>query len=292
MTGRHSRTGLAVLGLPLFGGPMLAGLAGHDMSVLPVFAALFLLYTAATRKPDLATGAGWAGLVLMAGLQVVLVLAAYGVGRMLADIIGPVALPIWAPLSITAAAAGLGGWAMRDAAEMDVMLADALKALDDLDRNRPVTDLWPAPSSDAAAAVARALTRLRALEAPTPGAIDPIVATLWEEAQIAAFDPLYDAAGVHRGASDVAVDLGLLRFVASPRARHLLIERGEAGLAPMLLLAAPDPVVRAEVRARLGELMADATPAAQLPDAARLAELAQAFPGEGFEDLIAIGQEL
>ena len=58
MISRHSRTGLALFGVALYGGPLLAGFAGHDWAVLPVFASLFLLHVAATRKPDLSTSVG------------------------------------------------------------------------------------------------------------------------------------------------------------------------------------------------------------------------------------------
>ena len=58
MISRYSRTGLLLLTGALYGGVVLAGLAGHPFRVLPVYAALFLLFIAATRKPDMATGAG------------------------------------------------------------------------------------------------------------------------------------------------------------------------------------------------------------------------------------------
>ena len=107
MTGFHSRTGLTLLGVALYGGPVLAGLARHDWSVVPVLAALFLLYVAASRKPDLTTGAGRAGLAIMAATQLALVALAWGIGLALAARFGGYVLPLWAPVATPSAASAL-----------------------------------------------------------------------------------------------------------------------------------------------------------------------------------------
>lgn len=289
MISRYSRTGLNLLGLALFGGPALAGLAGQGWAVLPVFAALFLLYVAATHKPDLSTAAGWAGLALMAAIQGMLVSVVYGLGLLAAQAAGPViALPLWAPVLVTGAAAGFGLWAFRDAAEMDVMLDSALKALGETDdmlrKDRPEAP-WPEAAPEVQAAADRALQAVRGAQTLDAGFVDPIVQQLESEAGVHAFDPLYDAAGLEAGANEPIVDFALLRFIASPGILSQLIDRGEGGLAPMLLLNAPSAAVRAEARACVGDLFDQKAPLNQQPDPGWLAELAGQFPGEGFEAL-------
>ncbi len=289
MISRYSRTGLLLLSGALYGGVVLAGLAGHPFRVLPVYAALFLLYIAATRKPDMATGAGWAGLAILALVQVGLVALCYGIGMLAAQVVGIVALPVWLPLAITAAAAGYGAWAFRDAAEMEVFLDSALKELAVMgaDQPAPGADPWPDPDPKATAALDRALEALRAVERINVGPVDPIVQRLEAEVKATAFDPFYDAAGGDGEAGSV-IDFALLRYVASPAIQNELITRGEAGLAPTLLLNAPHPSVRNEARARVMDLVDAQAPRNQLPDPDWLAELDATFPGEGYGELIAL----
>ncbi|MEZ5769975.1 MAG: hypothetical protein R3D80_21730 [Paracoccaceae bacterium] len=234
MIGPRSRTGLALLGVALYGGPVLAGLALHDWSVLPVLAALFLLYFVASRRPDLRSIAGRANLATVAVVQVALVTIGWAIGRGLADIVGAVALPLWAPLAITAVAAGIGAWAFRDAAEMDVMLDSALARLAEMETrsapSRPLDVAWPDPEPGVDAAVRRALDALRALPAIEPARIDPIMHRLNTEAGAAGFDPLYDAAGREGSFNEPVVDFALLRFCALPQIFDQLVARGEARL--------------------------------------------------------------
>lgn len=291
MISRYSRAGLALLGLALYGGPVLAGLAGHGWASVPVFAALFLLYVAATRRPDLSTGAGWATLATMATVQVALVALVYGLGIVTTRFTGlGLALPLWAPVLLTGLSAGFGAWAFRDAAEMDVMLDSVLRALEEIEHGRssePDPNPWPEPAPEVLAAVDRALADLRALDTAAAGLVDPIVARLEDAAGVAAFDPLYDMAGGEGVAQEPAVDLALLRFARRPGIARALIARGEAGLAPTLLLNAPDPGVRAEAIGLVGQLIRSDAPAGQLPDPAWLTELHASFPGEGFDRLAA-----
>ena len=291
MIGARSRTGLALLGVALYGGPVLAGLARHDWSVLPVLAALFLLYTAAARRPDLSTGAGRAGLAMMAVVQIALVVIGWAIGLLLADTIGSVALPLWGPLAITAFGAGVGAWALRDAAEMDVMLDSALARIAELETlpapARAFDVPWPDPLPEAEDAVHAALIAIRERPVLDVTATDRIVKRLGAETGAAGFDPLYDAAGRDGSLNEPAVDFALLRFVALPQVFDQLAARGEAGLAPMLLLNAPHPTVRAEARARVAEMVEAGVPVTELPDPALLRELAGAFPGEGYNRLLA-----
>lgn len=286
---RYGRTGLILFGIALYGGPFLAGLAGHGWKVLPVFAALFLLHVSATRRPDMTTAAGWAGFAMMAAVQILLVALAWGLGLGLADIAAPVALPIWAPIALTAVAAGFGAWAWRDAAEMDVMLDSAIRAIETLEPDAaPTSGLdWPEPDPSVRAALETALEALHGLDKLNPALVDPVVRQLETDAGAAAFDPFYDLAGQDGEDNDPIVDYALLRYVASPPVLIALIGRGEGGLAPQLLLDAPDPDVRFEARGRVADLLDAGASDDQLPDADRLALLARRFPGEGYEMLAA-----
>ncbi|MCB1350415.1 MAG: hypothetical protein KDK11_17940 [Maritimibacter sp.] len=299
MIGPRSRTGLALLAAVLYCGPVLAGLARHDWSVLPVLAALFLLYVAVARRPDLTTGAGRAGLATMAVVQIALVTIGWATGLLLTDTVGSVALPLWGPIAVTALGAGVGAWALRDAAEMDVMLDSALARIAEMETPPPVPTAeaapalrafdppWPDPLPEAEDAVHAALIAIRERPVLDVTATDRIVKRLGAETGAAGFDPLYDAAGRDGSLNEPAVDFALLRFVALPQVFDQLAARGEAGLAPMLLLNAPHPTVRAEARARVAEMVEAGVPVTELPDPALLRELAGAFPGEGYNRLLA-----
>ena len=73
--------------------------------------------------------------------------------------------------------------------------------------------------------------------------------------------------------------------MASPYIRRKLVERGEGGIAPMLMLNASDPGVRSEARSLLATLIDEGAPNAQLPDAVWLDELNAEFPGEGYDEI-------
>ncbi|GGD37983.1 hypothetical protein [Sinisalibacter lacisalsi] len=287
MINRHGHAGLVLFAAALYGGPVLAGMAGHGAQALPVFAALFLLYMAASRKPDLATGAGWAGLAIMAVVQAGIVVASWGLGLGAAQLLGPVALPLWAPLAITGLAAGVGTWALRDAAEMNVMLDHAIREIEAL-KATPAPGT-PPPWPEASAAARAAYDRFRAALAQGDGVsvsqIDPLVQRLEIEAGIEAFDLLFD--DVCTDTADPRLDFAALRFIASPALLRALVERGEGGVLPAFLLNAAAPSTRHEARGRVLDMIEAGAPADQLPDPAWLDELDAAFPGEGYGSLLA-----
>ncbi len=70
--GPYSRAGMALVFVPLYGGPVLAGMSAHPLATIPVFAVLFLAFMASTQRPNLASGAGWAGLAIIAAIQLLL----------------------------------------------------------------------------------------------------------------------------------------------------------------------------------------------------------------------------
>lgn len=284
---RFGRTGLILFGVALFGGPLLSGFAGHGWAVLPVFAALFLLYAVAARKLDLATGAGWAGLATLTFVQIALVASVWAIGLAGGVFVGAVMLPVWAPILLTAVAAGFGAWAWRDAAEMDVMLDNAIEAIEELGLDRLQGLDWPDTSPEIQAALDEMLETLRSFDKMNPGLIDPVVQGFEQATGAEGFDAFYDLAGQDGDDNEPLVDFALLRYIASPFVLSQLVNRGEGGLAPQLLLDAPDAVVRAEAQGRVIDLLDAGAPADQIPDRDRLALLAARFPGEGFDILAA-----
>jgi hypothetical protein len=283
----YSRTGLALIFGPLYLGPVLAGWARLSPVTLPVFALAFLLFIAATRRPNLNEASGVAALVLMALVQCALVAACFAAGVALALLAGPIALPLWVPVALTALAAVFGALQYSDKAEMDVFLDGAIRELEDQNRRRPTdwADIHPTPSRKVEAATRQALTDLRALpDDAAEDRIDAILDTLGDAAGARAFDPLYDAV-VETEATDPPLERALLRFVARPEIRDRLIERGEAGMAPTLLLNAQAPETRAAARRLVGELIDAGAPAEQLPDPAWLTDLHAAHPDEDYDTL-------
>lgn len=286
--GPYNRAGMFAVFAPLYAGPFISGLALHDWRTVPVFALFFLLFLKSSRKLNLHEPAGWASLVVLTGLQMVIVLGAFGLGRLMAMVFSPIDLPLWMPVAMSGLAASYGVWSYSASREMDVFLDNAIAKIAALDAklNDDFQAFHPKPSNHVADAVERALTDLRALpETAWAGEMDPIVAQLATRAGVEAFDLLYDSAGDEGNGSDRRVDLALLRFTALPRIERALLSRGEAGLAPMLMLNAPDASVRAEARARLLHLIEDGAPAEQLPDPTWLSELNEDYPGEDYGGL-------
>ncbi len=203
---------------------------------------------------------------------------------LVAGLAGAIMLPLWAPIAITAAAAGSGAWAHRDAAEMNVMLDSAIRAIEDLSlpQTDPLNGGWPESTVEIRTALDVALDRLRALPHLNAGFVDPIVQALEAVTGADAFDAFYDAAGQEDDDNEPGVDLGLLRYIASPAVLIALIDRGEGGLAPQLLLDAPNASVRAEARARVADLVEAGAPDDQLPDPDWLDTLERRFPDEGY----------
>lgn len=125
----------------LYLGPLLAGLAGHPLSVAPAFALLFLMWLALLR-PGLwpATAAGWlrpAPWLALLGrmmVQVVLVLLCLGLGRLVALAGLAPALPLWLPLVPSALALPLARlvWNPDRAEAMDRFVTDATEQVERL----------------------------------------------------------------------------------------------------------------------------------------------------------------
>lgn len=119
----------------LYLGPFVAGLSDAPTLFLPVFVALFMLWTALMRPAvwarvtrdgtPVALAVHLGGLTLM---QVLFVIVAFGFGRGLTAMVGTLELSPWKPLALTVLALPLGRllWnTSSDRAEADAFLSGA-----------------------------------------------------------------------------------------------------------------------------------------------------------------------
>ncbi|MGH1368167.1 MAG: hypothetical protein ACRBCL_06085 [Maritimibacter sp.] len=272
--------------LPVYIGPALSGLASHPIAILPAFLGLYLLHYAVTRRPDLKSAVGWAGLVLAAIVEVSIIGGLFAAGWGAGLIFGTTAMPFWLPLALTAMGVAVAAWLFRDAAEMEVFLQSALEKIADLDAQTVAS--WDAPPLRPQSKIAfdDAISALRDLEQDAgQGVIDPIVNALAKSVGAEAFDDFYDVAGVIEGCSDRRIDLALLRYCSIPSVRRTLLQQGDLGLAPMLMITAPDADIRHFARAMLNGMMDAHAPCNQLPDPVWLDQLEQTYPNEGYHEL-------
>ncbi|WP_415233443.1 hypothetical protein [Pseudorhodobacter sp.] len=124
----------------LYFGPLLAGLGGFGWAVVPVFAAIFLLWLVIVRPQDFPrTLADWAGpealigFAARAAMQVLLVLVCFGLGRGIGGVLGSVpTLPLMLPIAISFLSIPLARlvWDPWKAQAMDHLLADALAQIE------------------------------------------------------------------------------------------------------------------------------------------------------------------
>lgn len=127
---------LQVVTLLLYVGPLVAGLAGHGWSVLPAFAAIFVLWQIIMRPADWPRGLDrWRdpGVILGAlarvALMVVLVGICLGTGRGIGGALGFISgVPVAAPLALSFLSIPLARlfWDPVKAAELDAFVDDAL----------------------------------------------------------------------------------------------------------------------------------------------------------------------
>ncbi|MGX9351478.1 hypothetical protein ACS3QZ_09760 [Shimia sp. W99] len=128
--GRFTPLGIALFALPLYGGPVLAGLSHGSPATFPAFVAAFLFYIVATRKPPLKSPQDGLALFFMALVQCVLVAACMGLGLALSRLTGPLAIPLPVPVLLTVGASLWGAWRYCNASEIDATLDQALNAIE------------------------------------------------------------------------------------------------------------------------------------------------------------------
>lgn len=279
MFARYGRSGLALMGLPLYSGPLLAGWSAAPWPVPAAMAALFFLMQL-VRGID--TGrSGVASVLALAAVQIAVVGATYGLGSLLALGTGTLALPIWLPLVLTLFGAVIGVLRYRRNPKEEQMWEVLDQAIDAVERGTPLDfgdDDFHAesrPDPEAEAAAQTALKALWALPDDAPlSRIDPIMQQLELQVGYRAYPSVL--AEVDEGFR--SVDLGMLRYLASPRVRAELVNTAELGFAVSLLLNSEDAGVQTELAALIATLLDEDAPVSELPDPEALAETARRFP--------------
>lgn len=124
-----------VAGVLLYAGPLLAGMAGQGWPVVPVFAAIFLMWLVILRPQEWpASLADWqrpeamVALAARAVVQILLVALCFGIGRGIGGVLGvTLALPVLAPIAVSLLAIPLGRLVGNpvEAAALDAPLDDA-----------------------------------------------------------------------------------------------------------------------------------------------------------------------
>lgn len=123
----------------LYLGPLLAGLGGFGWSRVPVFVAIFLLWTLILRPATWPqTAADWArpdlliGLLTQSVMQVLIVALCFGIGRGLGGVLGvQPAYPVMLPIAVSFLSIPLCRllWNPHKAAEMDRFLDTAIAGI-------------------------------------------------------------------------------------------------------------------------------------------------------------------
>lgn len=141
--------------LPLYLGPLLAGLSGMSWAGLPVFAALFALWFVVMRPHEWPRQlSGWTGpVVLRAAAQIainmVIVVILFGIGRGLAGVAGlSVPLPPFIPVALSFLSIPLSrlAWDPVKGQQMEAVLDDALAQIEGF--NRGTLDAQDAGAAD------------------------------------------------------------------------------------------------------------------------------------------------
>lgn len=124
----------------LYLGPLLAGLGGHGWAVVPVFAAIFMLWLVIMRPQEFPRSLrDWQrpeALIAFAArgaVQLLLVLVCFGIGRGLGGVLGSLPpFPLMLPIAISFLAIPLARliWDPRKAQAMDALLTDALAQIE------------------------------------------------------------------------------------------------------------------------------------------------------------------
>lgn len=124
----------------LYFGPLLAGLGGFGWAVVPVFAAIFMLWLVIMRPQEFPRSlVDWQrpealiAFAARAAVQLLLVLVCFGIGRGIGGALGSLpAFPIMLPIAISFLAIPLARllWEPRKEQEMDRLLTDALAQIE------------------------------------------------------------------------------------------------------------------------------------------------------------------
>ncbi|QIE46611.1 hypothetical protein G5B38_14365 [Pseudohalocynthiibacter aestuariivivens] len=204
----YSHAGLAMVMIPLYAGPILAGWGSAPLSVVVVFAAIFTLYLTATRRIDVTRLSGVAHLGLLALVQIAICIALFWLGRVAASLTSALPISLWISIGLTLGAAALGMRRYRHQSEMDQLLDQALTSINhftsfdmpiDADTDSLVSKgagfrarLWDAPITEA-----NAENILDAFETENPASV-----LQWMLADFREGSDTYDLAVLHFLARD------------------------------------------------------------------------------------------
>lgn len=275
MLAKYSRAGVALMGVPLYAGPLLAGWSGAPWPVPAALAALFFLMQL-VRGID-AQRAGLsptAAVLLLALVQVVVVGSVYGIGGLLGWATHPLPLPLWVPLAVTAFGAAIGVLRYRRAPQEEEMIEALDQAIGALERGHVVDwDVEPEAEADSDAAIVEALQALETMPEDTViDEIDTVIRRLETRVGHTAYAVLL----AETGTGFRAIDLAMLRYLAIPSVRARLVDnRPGAALSRILDRGEADAID--ELASLTATLLAEGAPAAALPDAALLADRARRF---------------
>lgn len=253
LPGPFTPAGIAMVTIPLYAGPILAGWGQLPPKIIPVLAGCFALYVTFTRAQALRPS-----LVMLVLVQLVLCGLFYGIGLFLAAQGRPLDLPLWVPLAVTGGAALLGTYRYRHMAAIDTLLDDALRATG-TDRDSPGA-IADGPAEAMANRVSRALWRAR----PLPEEVDGLMAPL----TLRHPDRVLGLMLADLGEGSDAFDLATIRFAA----RDGVERDATMGLVLELTLVSTHATVRAEALALAHRLIDEDAPSAALPDRDWLAE--------------------
>lgn len=262
MFAKYSRAGLALMAVPLYAGPILAGWSGATWVELFPFAALFFLMQL-LRGIDEKRGQMGLGqfLILMAVAQIVVTALAFGLGALAAQLTGALPLNLWLPLGLTGFGAAIGVIRYKYDPQQDTMEA----LIDDV-----ITQVEAAPDTPT-----DPLTPLRNLpESAKPQDLDPIVQSIEQDLGADGFFLFLPEIGL----GQPQIDRGFLRYLASPAVRRDVAQNGALGAALSGLLDSSDAGVRYELVCILDTLLAEQAPQDALPPANILRHMAENWP--------------
>ncbi len=124
----------------LYFGPLLAGLGGFGWEIVPVFAAIFMLWLIIMRPhefprslADWQRPEAWVAFAARGAVQLLLVLVCFGIGRGIGGVLGSLPpFPIMLPIAISFLSIPLARlfWDPRKEQEMDRLLTDALAQIE------------------------------------------------------------------------------------------------------------------------------------------------------------------
>lgn len=264
MLPKYSRAGLALMAVPLYTGPVLAGLSDARWSQIYPFAALFFLMQM-MRGIDAKRGdmGQITFLIVTAGAQILVVGIAFGLGRGLMLITGPLALSQWLPFGLTAFGAAIGVARYKYDPDQDQLFDLAVSATDIIE----TTLLDHADGTDIQTDHPACVAALQALwNLPDDAGLqdlDIIVQKLEAEVGAGGFHALTAEIGEGRA----QVDLAFLRYLASPTVRHEVMHTQKLGFALSCLLQNSNAGVRHALVSTLLTLLDENAPPNAFPSA-------------------------